>query len=41
MSHQTFEQATGLAQALLKGDRSRREIIAESIKGKLAEFTTR
>jgi pyruvate dehydrogenase (quinone) len=39
--HIRFEQATGLAQALLKGDRSRREIITESIKGKLAEFTTR
>jgi pyruvate dehydrogenase (quinone) len=39
--HIRFEQATGLAQALLKGERSRREIIAESIKGKLAEFTTR
>jgi pyruvate dehydrogenase (quinone) len=39
--HIRFEQAAGLAQALLKGERSRREIIAESIKGKLAEFTTR
>jgi pyruvate dehydrogenase (quinone) len=39
--HIRFEQATGLAQALLKGERSRREIITESIKGKLAEFTTR
>ena len=39
--HIRFEQASGLAQALLKGERSRRAIIAESIKGKLAEFTTR
>jgi pyruvate dehydrogenase (quinone) len=39
--HIRFEQAAGLAKALLKGEPSRREIITESIKGKLAEFTTR
>jgi pyruvate dehydrogenase (quinone) len=39
--HIRFEQASGLAQALLKGERSRRAIVAESIKGKLAELTTR
>jgi pyruvate dehydrogenase (quinone) len=39
--HIRFEQAEGLAKALLKGEPSRRSIIAESIKGKLAEFTTR
>jgi pyruvate dehydrogenase (quinone) len=39
--HIRFEQAEGLAKALLKGEQSRRAIIAESIKGKLAEFTTR
>jgi pyruvate dehydrogenase (quinone) len=39
--HIRFEQATGLAKALLKGERSRREIISESLKGKLAEFTNR
>jgi pyruvate dehydrogenase (quinone) len=39
--HIRFEQAEGLAKALLKGETSRRAIIAESIKGKLAEFTTR
>jgi pyruvate dehydrogenase (quinone) len=39
--HIRFEQAEGLAKALIKGEQSRRAIIAESIKGKLAEFTTR
>jgi pyruvate dehydrogenase (quinone) len=39
--HIRFEQATGLAKALLKGEPSRRSVIAESIKGKLAELTTR
>jgi pyruvate dehydrogenase (quinone) len=39
--HIRFEQAEMLAKALLKGEPSRREIITESIKGKLAEFTTR
>jgi pyruvate dehydrogenase (quinone) len=39
--HIRFEQAEGLAKALIKGESSRRSIIAESIKGKLAEFTTR
>jgi pyruvate dehydrogenase (quinone) len=39
--HIRFEQAEGLAKALLKGETSRRAIITESIKGKLAEFTTR
>ena len=39
--HIRFEQAEGLAKSLLKGETSRRAIIAESIKGKLAEFTTR
>ena len=39
--HIRFEQASGLAQALLKGERSRRAIITESIKGKLAEFVNR
>jgi pyruvate dehydrogenase (quinone) len=39
--HIRFEQAEGLAKALIKGETSRRAIIAESIKGKLAEFTTR
>jgi pyruvate dehydrogenase (quinone) len=39
--HIRFEQASGLAKALLKGERSTREIVTESIKGKLAEFTNR
>jgi pyruvate dehydrogenase (quinone) len=39
--HIRFEQAEGLAKALIKGEQSRRAIIAESIKGKLAEFTAR
>jgi pyruvate dehydrogenase (quinone) len=39
--HIRFEQAEGLAKALLKGERGRRHLIAEAIKGKLAEFTTR
>jgi pyruvate dehydrogenase (quinone) len=39
--HIRFEQAEGLAKALLKGEQARRSIIAEAIKGKLAEFTTR
>jgi pyruvate dehydrogenase (quinone) len=39
--HIRFEQAEGLAKALVKGESSRRSIITESIKGKLAEFTTR
>jgi pyruvate dehydrogenase (quinone) len=39
--HIRFDQAEGLAKALLTGERSRSAIIAESIKGKLAEFTTR
>jgi pyruvate dehydrogenase (quinone) len=39
--HIRFEQAAGLAQALIKGERSRRALIGEAIKGKLAEFTTR
>jgi pyruvate dehydrogenase (quinone) len=39
--HIRFEQAEGLAKALIKGERSRRAIIAESLKGKLAELTTR
>ena len=39
--HIRFEQAAGLAQALIKGERSRRAIIGEAIKGKLAELTTR
>jgi pyruvate dehydrogenase (quinone) len=39
--HIRFEQAEGLAKALLKGEHDRRSIIAEAIKDKLAEFTTR
>jgi pyruvate dehydrogenase (quinone) len=39
--HIRFEQAEGLAKALLKGEQDRRSIIGEAIKGKLAEFTTR
>jgi pyruvate dehydrogenase (quinone) len=39
--HIRFEQAEKLAKSLLKGEPSRREIVAESIKGKLAEFTNR
>src|SRR3954466_502390 len=39
--HIRFEQAQGLAKALLKGERDRRSIIGEAFKGKLAEFTTR
>ena len=39
--HIRFEQAEGLAKALLKGERDRRSIIGEAFKGKLAEFTTR
>ena len=39
--HIRFEQAEGLAKALLKGEQSRGAIIREAIKGKLAEFTTR
>jgi pyruvate dehydrogenase (quinone) len=39
--HIRFEQAERLAKALIKGEQSRRAIIAASIKGKLAEFTTR
>jgi pyruvate dehydrogenase (quinone) len=39
--HIRFEQAQNLAKALAKGEPSRRAIIAEAVKGKLAEFTTR
>jgi pyruvate dehydrogenase (quinone) len=39
--HIRFEQAQNLAKALAKGEPSRRAIIAEAVKCKLAEFTTR
>jgi pyruvate dehydrogenase (quinone) len=39
--HIRLEQATKLMKALAKGDPARREIIAESIKGKVEEFITR
>jgi pyruvate dehydrogenase (quinone) len=39
--HIRLEQAEGLAKALLKGEPARRSIVAEALKGKLAEFTNR
>jgi pyruvate dehydrogenase (quinone) len=39
--HIRFEQAKGLAQALRGGEPRAGRIIKESVKGKLAEFTTR
>jgi pyruvate dehydrogenase (quinone) len=39
--HIRFEQAKGLGKALLGRDPAAREIIRESVKGKLAEFTNR
>jgi pyruvate dehydrogenase (quinone) len=39
--HIRFEQAKGLAKAMLGGEQDKRSIISEAIKGKLAEFTTR
>jgi pyruvate dehydrogenase (quinone) len=39
--HIRFEQAKGLAQALVKGDPEAVRIVKQSLKGKLQEFTTR
>ena len=39
--HIRFEQANKLSRALLKGDPAAKEIIKESVKGKLPEFLTR
>jgi pyruvate dehydrogenase (quinone) len=39
--HIRFEQAKGLSSALLGGDPAAAQIVKESIKGKLAEFTNR
>ena len=39
--HIRFEQATGFAHALAGGDPSAREMITQSVKGKLAEFVNR
>ncbi len=39
--HIRFEQATGLAKALMKGEPATGSIVKESLKGKLAEFVTR
>jgi pyruvate dehydrogenase (quinone) len=39
--HIRFEQAAGLAKALAGRDPNARELIAQSIKGKLAEFVNR
>jgi len=39
--HIRFEQAKGLSSALFGGDPAATEIVKESIKGKLAEFTNR
>ncbi len=39
--HIRFEQATGIAKALLHGDPAARKIMTGAAKGKLAEFTTR
>jgi pyruvate dehydrogenase (quinone) len=39
--HIRFEQTRGMASALLGGDPAAKEMIKESVKGKLAEFTTR
>ena len=39
--HIRFEQANKLTQALMQGAPATREILAESAKGKIAEFLTR
>src|SRR4051794_18350261 len=39
--HIRFEQAKQLTHALMQGEPATREILAESVKGKLAEFLTR
>jgi pyruvate dehydrogenase (quinone) len=39
--HIRFEQAKGFASALLAGDPAAKEMVKESVKGKLAEFKTR
>jgi pyruvate dehydrogenase (quinone) len=39
--HVSFEQAKRFASALLRGDPARRETIAQAIKGKVPEVTTR
>ena len=39
--HIRFEQASKLGRALMHGDPSAREIVVESVKGKLAELVTR
>jgi pyruvate dehydrogenase (quinone) len=39
--HIRFEQAKGLAKALAGGDPAAKEIVKESVKGKLTEFVTR
>jgi pyruvate dehydrogenase (quinone) len=39
--HIRFEQANKLSRALLAGDPATKEIVKESVKGKLAEFLTR
>jgi len=39
--HIRFEQAKGLAQALVKGDPEAVRIVKQSLKGKLREFTAR
>jgi pyruvate dehydrogenase (quinone) len=39
--HSRLEQATKLAQAIRKGEPATREIVAQSVKGKLQEFVNR
>jgi pyruvate dehydrogenase (quinone) len=39
--HVRFEQAKGFASAVRHGDPARRQIVAQALKGKLAELTTR
>jgi len=39
--HVRFEQVRGLASAIRHGDPARREVLANAIRGKLAELTTR
>jgi pyruvate dehydrogenase (quinone) len=39
--HIRMEQAKGMASALLKGDPAAKDMVKESVKGKLAEFTNR
>jgi pyruvate dehydrogenase (quinone) len=39
--HIRFDQAKGMLQALRQGDPASREVVANSLRGKLAEFLTR